>query len=179
MDGITRQHGRGSVLPRYSNYFWNRYSRKKRAAIRHLLFWVTFGIVYGALVDWGATRYALLAVTPFILSRIVIKAVNLLTQEVKFTDSDGVTDSYRIMRPRVMAQIKKLKPPRIRLGLPDNGPVPQNLERAIMADNAEDHGEPIMSMRLAKEIQEAESDTRAGANAHKRYRRNSPRVGRT
>jgi hypothetical protein len=120
LDGRHRQHGHGGVMPRYSNYFWNRYSRRKRAVIRGTVFAVCAAIAYGRFADWRDTTYALLAVAPFAMTRLVMIVVKAATQVVKVTGSDGVLVRYRIVRPTVLRSIRRLRPARLRIGIDDD-----------------------------------------------------------
>jgi hypothetical protein len=172
MDGRRRHNSSGSVLPQYSGYFWNRYGRKRKAFIRHLSFWLALGMGYGLLFQRHITEYAILAVTPFIIWWISSKILNALTQVTKFHDGDGVMETYRIVRPKVRCWITSHKPSKWRVSLPDGGPVPPEIARAILAENAEDNGEPIMGMRLPKAVpggnNEGKLPARKGRNPYRR-----------
>lgn len=171
MDGRTRKTARhGTVLPRYSSYFWNRYTRRRRAMWRHAAFWCVLATGYGLVVARGLTVDAVLWATPFAVFILFRKLVDMLTQVVSFQDGDGVKTNYRILRPQIRKRLTKHRPAKIRVSLPDGGPVPPEIERAILADNAEDHGEPILEMRLPTELQlEAGNETRRPRrNAYRR-----------
>lgn len=158
LDGKQRRRPRGTVLPRYTNYFWNRYSRPKRALWRNAIFWATIGFTYGLLFDRKFTSFVGLALLPFAGLAIFRKTLDSLTQVVRFQNSDGVSENYRILRPQIRQKLATLKPAKIRVKLPDAGPVPPDLERAIQADNAEEHGEPIMNLRLMELMANGEND---------------------
>ena len=153
LDGKIRKPRRGPVFPRYSNYFWNRYSRSKRALIRNIIFWFGLAIGYGLLVDQGLTEFLLLAASPFFCLWGFFKVVNSLTMVTSWTDSDGNTEKYRILRPRVRKWLKVHKPSKLRISLPDGGPVEPDIERAMLADNAESNGEPITGLRQLQLMQ--------------------------
>lgn len=77
-----------------------------------------------------------------------------LTQVVEFKDADGAVNSYRIPRPAVVRALRNAKPARVRAKLPDGGEVPPEVARTVLAENAEDHGEPITIMRAVSEFQQ-------------------------
>lgn len=155
MDGKKRQHGNGSVLPRYRDYYWNRYRRGKRALIRNLCFWVLVGVLYGWRTDWPDTKFVVFSVIPFLLFRGWVKLVNVFTMQTRFTDSDQHEEVYRIMRPVWRKRIARLRPPRVRWKLPDGGPIASDDARPILAENAVDGGAPITSLRRLGDTVEA------------------------
>jgi hypothetical protein len=164
LDGKRRSRGRGAatVLPQYSDYFWNRYSRQRRALWRNLLFWVTLLATFGLIIDRHLTIYAILAFTPFAVMFASKKLLDSLTMVTNWSDSDGVSSKYRILRPKVRRHIARLKPAKIRVGLPDGGEVAPDVQRAILAENAEDHGEPITNLRAWPPIGERGSEDVTG-----------------
>lgn len=159
LDGKRRKTGRGSVLPQYSGYFWNRYSRGRRAFFRNLMFWITLGTSYGLLFDRKITEFVLLAVSPFVLFAGCRKLLDAFTQVVNFSDTDGVTERYRIVRPKIRRWIGAHKPIKNRVALPDGGPVPPDVARAILADNMEENGEPILQLRQFGEVEDVTGKT--------------------
>lgn len=162
MDGKFRRHRNGSVLPRYRDYYWNRYSRPKRALIRNICFWVLTGFLYGAKVDWPDTKYAILCVLPFALWRVWVKILNAVTQKTTFTNSDQMTEVYRTLRPKWRRRIARLKLTKIRWRLPDGGPVDPETARAVLAENAVEGGAPITMLRRMEEASAAITDPRSG-----------------
>jgi hypothetical protein len=171
MDGKLRKTAKhGTVLPRYSSYFWNRYSRKRRALWRHVAFWGGLATAYGLVFDRNVTVYAALCFAPFVAFALIRRLVDMLTQVVAFQDGDGVRSNYRVIRPQIRRWITKHRPAKVRVSLPDGGPVPPEIARAIMAENAEDGGEPILAMRVPTELQmEAGNEPkRIGRNAYRR-----------
>lgn len=156
LDGKLRQ-SRGLVLPRYTDYFWNRYSRKRRALWRNLGFWGLAALTYGLLTDRGITTFAVSAFAPFLAFTIARKILDALTQVTSYADSDGVTERYRVIRPKVLRWIRKVRPPKVRVALPDKGAIPPDIARAIMAENAEDGGEPITNLRSIGETDVTDS----------------------
>ena len=154
MDGKYRSHRNGSVLPRYRDYYWNRYSRPKRALIRNLCFWVLVGVLYGWRTDWPDTKFAVFSVIPFLGWRGWVKLVNVFTMQTRFTDSDQHEEVYRIMRPVWRKRIARLRPPKVRWKLPDGGVVDPQIARTVLAENAEDGGAPITSLRRAETVSE-------------------------
>lgn len=171
MDGKIRKTARhGTVLPRYSSYFWNRYSRRRKALWRHAAFWCVLAIVYGLIFARGITVFAILAATPFAGFAFMRKLIDMLTQVVAFQDGDGVKSNYRILRPQIRKRLTKHRPAKVRVSLPDGGPVPPEVARAILADNAEDHGEPILGMRLptALQMEAGNAPQRPKRNAYRR-----------
>jgi hypothetical protein len=164
LDGKVRRTNRsgGSVLPRYSNYFWNRYSRRRKALWRNLFFWGIVLTMFGFSADRKLTIFALLAFTPFAGFVILRQLSSIFTQIVNYSDSDGVTEKYRVIRPQIRRRITSLKPAKFRISLPDGGPVPPEIQRAIMADNAEDGGEPITSMRQLQIMSDPGTDATSG-----------------
>ena len=165
MDGKIRKHRKGSVLPRYRDYYWNRYSRPKRALIRNLCFWTLAGILYGYKVDWPDTKFAVFSVLPFLAYRVWRKVVNAVTMQTTFTNSDQVTEVYRIVRPVWRARFARLRPPKIRWRLPDGGPVSSEDARPILAENALDGGAPITMLRRMEAASTALSEPRSRRTA--------------
>lgn len=161
MDGKFRRHRNGSVLPRYRDYYWNRYSRPKRALIRNLCFWTLAAFLYGVKVDWPDTKFAVLSVLPFIGYRVWRKLVNTVTMQTSFTNSDQVTEVYRIVRPVWRARFARLRPPKVRWRLPDGGPVSSEDARPILAENAVEGGPPITALRRMASGAEALSGPRS------------------
>ncbi len=149
MDGKKRQRGRrGAVSPLYRNYFWNRYSRPRRAAWRNGIFWSLVLIAYGMTQDSGATIYGILAVTPFLGLWVSRKLLIIFTQVNRFTNSDGVPETYRSLRPKYSRRVWAIKAKiRFRVHQPLVETITDPTERAaILALNAEEHGEPITAL---------------------------------
>lgn len=146
LDGKRRSQ-RGRVLPRYADYFWNRWSRKRRALWRNLVFWAIAGFAIGWFIDRPLALFSVAAFTPFAILWAINRGLNAVSIVVSFADSDGVTDRYRVVRPAVRRKISRVRPARWRVRLPDGGPVPPDLARAILADNAESGGSPVTSLR--------------------------------
>lgn len=147
MDGKIRRHRNGTVLPRFYDYYWNRYTRRKRALIRNLCFWVLVGIIYGYRTDWPDTKLAILSVLPFLGWRLYLKVLNNLTSVTRYSDSNGVEEMYRVLRPKWRRRFERLRPRKIRWRLPDAGPVSTEEAKPMLAQNAVEGGAPITSLR--------------------------------
>ena len=161
MDGKVRRHRKGSVLPRYRDYYWNRYSRSRRALIRNACFWVFAAFLYGTKVDWPDTKYSVLTVMPFIGFLIFRKLVRIFTVQTRFSNSDGVEEIYRTLRPRWRRRLERLRPPKIRWRLPDGGPISSEEARPILAENALEGGAPITSLRRMERAATSLSERRS------------------
>lgn len=150
MDGQRRRLATGKVMPQHTDYFWNRYSRPKRAFWRNLVFIFLSFLTYGLLYHETITIFCLLTFVPFVISRIFGKLGKTFTQVVYHSDADGFQTHYRVLRPKYRALLLRLKPTRIRFSPPDGGPVPPEYQKTILAENAVEHGDPISSLRIPR-----------------------------
>lgn len=149
MDGKVRKTRGGSVLPRYSDYYWNRFSRRRKALWRNTAFWGFSASAFGYFFDRPDTVFAVLAITPFLVFLVGWKIVNIVTMPVISTDGDGVQQRYRIVRPQIRRRFKRWHLPRWRVSVPADHTPPPEIQRAILADNAESGGSPITSFDAA------------------------------
>lgn len=152
LDGKIRNID-GRVKPMFSDYFWNRFSRRRRALWRNLGILVSGFLTFGLFENRPMTVFCVLAFLPFALWSIMRKILNTLTSVTNYTDSDGVTEKYRVLRPKYARIIRRMKLPKWRISLPDGGPVNSEDAKVILADNAESHGEPITGLRRLQELQ--------------------------
>lgn len=145
LDGKRRTTGGKypKVLPRYKNYFWNRYSRQKRAIIRWIILGMFVGILAGFREDSKFTSFGLLAFLPFAVSAIFRKILNIFTTITRYTDSDGIPDQYRSLRPKYARWVGSLRSRRFRLFPPATTMAADDIARSVRAINAEEGGEPI------------------------------------
>lgn len=152
MDGKLRKHRDGPVKPMFANIYWNRIPRWKRALWRNTLFFGSGFLVFGILVNQSLTVYCFLAMIPFVIARFVKLAFNKFTTVVKSTSGDGITTEYRMIRPKYAKRLRRLKPRPFRLHLPGPEGVTRNATveeaRTVLAVNAEEKGEPILSLQL-------------------------------
>jgi hypothetical protein len=151
MDGRRRQTGSGKVLPQHADYFWNRYSRKRRAAWRNGFFVLAVLATFGLLKFRTDTIFLAFSLVPFLLFRVAGKLRKVYFHNVSFHSGDGESVHYWVLRPKYKRWIRKLKPAKVVVDLPDGGPVPPEFARAILADNAESGGAPVASLRMAGE----------------------------
>lgn len=152
LDGRLRKHRGGPVKPMFADIYWNRISRRKRALWRNLGFFGFWFLAFGLLTDRTLTVFCVLAILPFIFARFVKLAFNRFTMVTKATTGDGVIEEYRTLRPKYAKRIKRLKPRPFRLQLPGPEGVTRSAtveeSRTVLAVNAEDKGEPIISLQL-------------------------------
>jgi hypothetical protein len=177
MDGKIRRHRNGSVLPRYRNYYWNRYGRGKRAAIRNLCFWVTVGFLYGYKTDWPDTKFAVVSILPFAGFIVWRRLVHIFTMQTRYSDINGNVEVYRVIRPAWRRRFARLRPPKIRWRLPDGGPVSTEEAKPMLAENAIEGGAPITSLRRIEEAAAVLSEPRSGRvhTIMRNYRRKEKR----
>lgn len=147
-DGRRRKNGRGGkVLPQYRDYYWNRYSRGRRAAWRHGLTWGLLGITYGLIVARSITLWCLLAWVPFICVWAGAKTLRHVARRVTAIDHDGVSETYWTLRPKYAAYVRRVRSWRWRWHGPVDEPLPALYERPTLAQIADDGGEPVTRLR--------------------------------
>lgn len=171
MDGKVRRHPQtGKVKPAFKNYWWNRYSRPKRARIRLMFVAVFVGLIIGRIQDWWLTTYAVSAITPFVVWRVWLKLLNEVSTIRRFHDSDGAMTQYRALRPKYWRKLETIKGWRFRLRPPLIESMDPNSPeaRALMAENMEAGGEPVT--RLARPLGIAELQLTEGAPKDRRTR---------
>lgn len=164
LDGKVRKLPQSKkVKPQFKNYFWNRYSRPKRAAWRMAGFIVFVGIPAGYILDWWLTRFVLLSVSPFVALWLAKKLLNELTTVTRFTDSDGATDQYRSLSRKWFRRWQRIRGWRFKVAPPmAEAMMPGTAEHmAILAENAEDGGAPVV--RLERPLGLAELQMTEGA----------------
>lgn len=148
MDGQRRHNPRtGHVLPHYRDYFWNRYTRTRRAMVRHSVLWTTVLIVYGLTVAYAVTVYCLFAMVPFIVAWIVSKFTKHTTMRVNTVTSDGIPQSYRTLRPKYSRRVKRVASWRFKIHPPTDAPIPGDWERPILAQLSEDGVGDVRTLR--------------------------------
>jgi hypothetical protein len=152
MDGKRRARrnpgtGKYSVLPTYKPYYWNRYSRARKTAWRHGLLWPGLAAIYGSFVAPKDVVFSVLAILPFLCFWLWRKALKIFTQTSRTTNSDGVEEIFRSLRPKYYRKVQKIRTRRFRLAPPDSDMVEPEIGKAIMAENAEDGGSPVISIR--------------------------------
>lgn len=83
MDGRVRRNNRtGRVLPRYTDWYWNRWSRLKRAVVRHAVMLSCGLLAYGLATIELVTIVLLLSMVPFAAWRS-IKAIQSVRNPVR------------------------------------------------------------------------------------------------
>lgn len=70
LDGQVRQTRGGVVLPKYLNYYWNRWSRGRRALWRNTIFWATASFWTGMAISEIDTLLAVGFLVSFLLGRV-------------------------------------------------------------------------------------------------------------
>lgn len=70
LDGQIRQTRGGVVLPAYVNWYWNRWSRGRRAVWRNGVFWPVLGFTIGMMIDMTSTLLAIGYMVVFLLGRL-------------------------------------------------------------------------------------------------------------
>lgn len=70
LDGQVRQTRNGVVLPKYVDYYWNRWTRGRRAMWRNGIFWPAIALTIGLLVNMEYTLLALGYVVAFMAGRL-------------------------------------------------------------------------------------------------------------
>lgn len=180
MDGQRRHNPRtGHVLPHYRNYFWNRYTRSRRAMWRHTILWGLVLIAFGLKVDRSVTLYWLAASVPFIVACFVYKITAHMTMRVRTTDSDGVPQSYRTLRPKYSRRVKRVAAWRVKIHPPSDQPIPPDWEKPIKAQLAEDGVTPVTSIRQAfappRDLDELLKEQGANTGREATHKRNANR----
>jgi hypothetical protein len=146
MDGKIRRLPQSTkVKPLFKNIWWNRTTRPRRSLIRLSVVFIFAGICIGRFADWWLTQFVLLAVTPFALTWLLRFALKRFTVVTSYSDSDGVPDRYRHLRPKYARRVRAIRGWRFRL----HGPTADTIDpstpeyRNALAEAAEDHLEPV------------------------------------
>ena len=173
MDGKQRKHFHtGKVMPQYKDYFWNRYTRPRRAFLRLLISWLFIAILIGLREERALTTYLMLACVPFIGAYLWYKAVQHFTQLTKYTNGDGVEGKYITLRPKYARRLTKLRY-HIRVHAPDDKPVPADWMKPTLAQLAEDGEAPVRQLRMPRTLEDmlAEHGPGGREQTHKRNAR--------
>jgi hypothetical protein len=172
LDGKRRQHRQsGKVMPQYRDYYWNRYSRGRRALVRNVVFW--FAAISGWLV-WANERLAAFlgcAILPFVCFKLCQKLWKVWFVQTTVTDSHGVRETYWHLRPKYYRRVAKWRNRRIKLSPPASDALPAEYERPTLAAIAEDGGDPVTSLRVAASVDEMiESEAKPSRTRGRTYR---------
>lgn len=179
LDGKQRRNFRtGKVMPQYRDYFWNRYSRPRRAFYRICGTTIVIAILYGAKQNVAATQYCLLAFVPFLVAWISAKTIRRLTQRIRYQDSSGAQSTYITLKPSIARRLTKLRV-HIRVHPPGDKPVPGEWEKPIRAQMAEDGIAPVQSLRMPieqpRDLSELLAEQGAQTGRERTHRRNAGR----
>lgn len=148
MDGKRRANRQnGKVLTIYRDYYWNRYSRQRRAAWRHGITWSMLALAFGLVVNKSATMFCVLAMVPFVLVWFGWKVRGHLARRMRHVDDDGVEDVYWTLRPKYSRMIRKASRMRIKLRHSGDLPINAELERPILAQLAEEGIGDVRTLR--------------------------------